>query len=689
MGCGTSSVKENVDNTPPKNNINTPGINNEEKNNLEKSNTPNVENKTLNKMNEMIQKNETNPSNLVPTKANNETKTEEIKENMLNFKPQENIKKVERSADRGKNFMFGFNNNFLGNDFMSGMNNLNAQIKNMVNNEISDALGDIDYSYNVTITNNGVTTNKVVKIVNNNNNNKVNININNANRNVVINKNINLNEIINECEDENRQRNFNFNFYRYDDNDFSDESEKRENEEKRRRREEEGIKNEEERKKREEERRRREEEAIKNEEERKREEEERIKQEKERKKKERKYNTLEEFLKLEEERLKRDEEQILEENKSKIDVYKKYEEDLEKKELKEKEDADNDQKRWKANQKLGVAFHTSKEIKNFAKNIFFAYNKRDKFIIQPKWTSPYNSGKISNESLEEGLKYLNSLRFAAGLSYNIGVEDGYNKLAQDGSLLCQANNLLAHEGHPKPKNMDKKLYDSGAKGCKSSNLGNGYLNIIQSIQGWVSDEDSGNFDRVGHRRWVLNPTMKNTGLGFVNKFSAMYSFDKNSPENYVKNVAWPCQHMPIEFFGDNYPWSLSTDVELNKKVTVTITNKKTKKVTKFDSYTANKFLINNVGYGQTGCVIFRPNFKYSEGDSFRVDVNCTTFSVSYDVSFFNLKCTHEKQTLGIVKSSCMSKGKIIKFCDKCGIIDEPLELEPHNEEVFSYSKANC
>ena len=151
--------------------------------------------------------------------------------------------------------------------------------------------------------------------------------------------------------------------------------------------------------------------------------------------------------------------------------------------------------------------------------------------------------------------------------------------------------------------------------------------------------------------------MKNTGLGLVKKFSAMYSFDTEAQENDIKNVVWPSQHMPIEFFRNNYPWTLSTGVYLDKKVTVKITNKKTKAVTKFDKYTNDKYLINNDNFGQRGCVIFRPNFKYSEGDSYRVDVNCTSFSVSYDVSFFNLKCTHKKEILGTIKSSCVKRAK--------------------------------
>ena len=114
-------------------------------------------------MNEVTQKDETDQSKLVLKKSNNETKTEEIKENALNFKPQENIKNAERSADKGQNFMFGFNNNFFGMSFgMNGMNDLNAQIQNYVNKEISDALGDIDYSYNMVNNNNRVINNIII-----------------------------------------------------------------------------------------------------------------------------------------------------------------------------------------------------------------------------------------------------------------------------------------------------------------------------------------------------------------------------------------------------------------------------------------------------------------------------------------------------------------------------------------------
>ena len=59
------------------------------------------------------------------------------------------------------------------------------------------------------------------------------------------------------------------------------------------------------------------------------------------------------------------------------------------------------------------------------------------YEINPKLSVPYNSSKISKQTYDDALKYFNSLRFAAGLSHNIGVTEEYNKLAQDASLLMK------------------------------------------------------------------------------------------------------------------------------------------------------------------------------------------------------------------------------------------------------------
>ena len=63
------------------------------------------------------------------------------------------------------------------------------------------------------------------------------------------------------------------------------------------------------------------------------------------------------------------------------------------------------------------------------------YDNPIEYEINPRISVPYNSGKISKQTYIDALRYFNSLRFAAGLSHNIGVTEEYNKLAQDASLL--------------------------------------------------------------------------------------------------------------------------------------------------------------------------------------------------------------------------------------------------------------
>ena len=167
----------------------------------------------------------------------------------------------------------------------------------------------------------------------------------------------------------------------------------------------------------------------------------------------------------------------------------------------------------------------------------------------------------------------------------------------------------------------------------------GYGSLNQAIvKGWMSDDDSGNIDRVGHRRWILNPEMGKTGFGMVGSYSAMYCFDR-SGTGHQMNIFWPAQNMPLEYFADNDPWSVSTGRQLDKsKIKVTLTRIADKKTWTFSSK-SNKsgyFNVNNDGYGLEGCIIFRPNnIKYKPKDQFKVKISgLPDGNLEYDVTFF-------------------------------------------------------
>lgn len=110
----------------------------------------------------------------------------------------------------------------------------------------------------------------------------------------------------------------------------------------------------------------------------------------------------------------------------------------------------------------------------------------------------------------------------------------------------------------------------------------------------MNDGDTYNIDRVGHRRWILNPPMEKTGFGWVygshGTYAAMYAFDNlYEPTDYY-GVAWPAQNMPVEFFGSSYPWSISMGKEVDKSaVKVTLVRQSNQKKWTFSEKKADGY----------------------------------------------------------------------------------------------------
>jgi hypothetical protein len=75
----------------------------------------------------------------------------------------------------------------------------------------------------------------------------------------------------------------------------------------------------------------------------------------------------------------------------------------------------------------------------------------------------------------------------------------------------------------------------------------------------MNDSDPKNIDRVGHRRWCLNPAMKYTGFGEADRFSAMWSFDGSGGGVAGLEAVYypPPGHVPVAYFGPRHAWSIS------------------------------------------------------------------------------------------------------------------------------------
>lgn len=236
-------------------------------------------------------------------------------------------------------------------------------------------------------------------------------------------------------------------------------------------------------------------------------------------------------------------------------------------------------------------------------------------------------------------------------------------------MLCAANDVLAHS-QTKPNDMSNSLYQVANEGCGSCNLAKG-CHLVDSVDLWMDDSDSHNCDRIGHRRWCLYPSMKSTGFGEAGYYTAMYAFDNNfSTQNNEYKVAWPAVNTPSYLFNANCAWSLSKDTSFSKKTTVKLTRLSDNKVWNFSSSSADGlFYIDNSGYGQNSCVIFKPNsINNSYGNqSFNVKITDTDFYVNYNVNFY---CDHKHTDSAMdnyIYPQCTEKGSYEKvtYCTDC------------------------
>lgn len=286
---------------------------------------------------------------------------------------------------------------------------------------------------------------------------------------------------------------------------------------------------------------------------------------------------------------------------------------------------------------LGVASHTQEEIINHIKDSGALITDDTVYKTDYSAKQPYSAGVLDESTLNSGIAMLNNIRYIAGLNYDVALDDGFNEECQAGALINKINGSISH--YPQqPSDMSDEMYQLAYKGCNESNIAWGYSTLNKCIVfGWMSDDDDGNISRVGHRAWCLNPTMGKTGFGVVDNYYNMHSFD-GSHTSSVKNISWPAQNMPVEYFEKNMPWSVFTgSSETASDVKVTLTRQSDGKVWNFSQDSADGYF-NCINYIQNGTIVFRPGdiTGYNDGDVFTVSVTGVKTPLSYTVSFFSL-----------------------------------------------------
>ena len=318
--------------------------------------------------------------------------------------------------------------------------------------------------------------------------------------------------------------------------------------------------------------------------------------------------------------------------------------------------ADNGISTWKITG-LGVASHTKSDIRAFVDAHPSDPYSTTEFKVEPSLEEPYAAGQLSDATIQNALNMINQCRYIAGLNADVANYPEMESRIEAAALVNALNGGLSHYPERPEELADSRyddLYSLAQSGASSANLSAGRSNLAASILwGYMYDSDSSNIDRLGHRRWVLNPSMGKTAFGFCYRsgsyyryYSGMYAFDR-SGSGRQSPVAWPAQMMPLDRFYNSgtQAWSVSFGYEIDPNaVEVTVTRNSDGKAWHFSSDNADGYFnVNNDWYGQPGCVIFRlPTTEYcygiDAGTSFRVTIRNSGDKtlLEYTVEFFNL-----------------------------------------------------
>ncbi len=170
---------------------------------------------------------------------------------------------------------------------------------------------------------------------------------------------------------------------------------------------------------------------------------------------------------------------------------------------------------------INVAKRSTQDIKQYIKNHPANISDSVTYAETPNTENPYNIGMLSNETLQSGINILNHVRYIAGLS-DVALNDNYNKTAQAASVVIAADTTSILNHYPENQVICLMIFINWVLlEQKSSNIAWGswstYTLNDSIVNGWMDDGDPGNISRLGHRRWILNPSMGATGFGVAVK----------------------------------------------------------------------------------------------------------------------------------------------------------------------------
>lgn len=282
----------------------------------------------------------------------------------------------------------------------------------------------------------------------------------------------------------------------------------------------------------------------------------------------------------------------------------------------------------------------------------------DPYAAAPSWQAPYSAGALDGQYQKDAINRVNFMRYLAGLPDDVTLNADWVEEVQHGAVLLKTLNCLTHNP-TKPGDMSEEFFKRGLRSCSSNNITFGYSQIgskiffqsaADSVTAYMHDLDTSE-KAVGHRRWILNPPMKQTAFGWCESFSTMYAFDTSRKPGFdYASISWPPPgQFPVQLCPRRLPWSVSLNhklFEYTGQEIVTMVRLQDNKTWVFSAASAppdGLYMIDRKGYGIPYCIIFRPenSLAYAPGDSFKVTIGGLkkggkSASISYTTTLFDM-----------------------------------------------------
>lgn len=243
---------------------------------------------------------------------------------------------------------------------------------------------------------------------------------------------------------------------------------------------------------------------------------------------------------------------------------------------------------------------------------------------EPSIQAPYTTGAVDHQALEAAAQRLNVLRRLAGVP-QVQLDDRLSENAQYGAVLLAHLGSLNHTPS-KPSDMDNSFYQKAYEATSTSNIAAG-MDLLESVDMFMQDSDARNVERVGHRRWQLNPELGRVGFGYAQNPDSIYRdfvtekvTDTSGSGCDYDFIGWPASgNFPnyLDSFDANTAWSvvLNPDdyqVPTQSGLVVTLVRQSDGKTWTLDgkaSYTpaASGRYLNVETSGVGNCIIFRPD----------------------------------------------------------------------------------